>query len=65
MASNGKTSPKVAKAASKVLKDGRTSKTSKAGAGSLLSQAGAQEQEEVMPILDRSFRGGRSEVLTP
>ena len=32
------TSPKAAKAASKVLSDGRTSKNSKAAAGSALSQ---------------------------
>ena len=33
-----KTSPKVAKIASRILKDGRTSKASKSGAGSALSQ---------------------------
>jgi hypothetical protein len=40
MASNAKkiTSPKAASAASKVLKDGRTSKASKTAAGSALSQ---------------------------
>ena len=32
------TSPKAAKAASKVLRDGRTSKASKTAAGSALSQ---------------------------
>lgn len=32
------TGPKAAKAASKVLRDGRTSKASKAAAGSALSQ---------------------------
>lgn len=32
------TSPKAAKAASKVLRDGRTSKASKSAAGSALSQ---------------------------
>jgi hypothetical protein len=35
-----RTSPKAAAAASKVLRDGRTSKTSKTAAGSALSQAG-------------------------
>lgn len=34
-----KTSPRVAKAASQVLRDGRTSKPSKMAAGSALSQA--------------------------
>jgi hypothetical protein len=34
-----KTSPSAAKAASKVLRDGRTSKASKTAAGSALSQA--------------------------
>lgn len=34
-----KTSSKAAKAASKVLRDGRTSKASKTAAGSALSQA--------------------------
>ncbi|HRK40454.1 MAG TPA: hypothetical protein PLN95_00010 [Candidatus Saccharibacteria bacterium] len=34
-----RTSPKAAKAASKVLRDGRTSKASKIAAGSALSQA--------------------------
>ena len=39
MATNKKqTSPKAASAASKVLKDGRTSKASKTAAGSALSQ---------------------------
>lgn len=33
-----KTSPKAAKAASKTLRDGRTSNTSKTAAGSALSQ---------------------------
>lgn len=33
-----KTSPKVAKIASRILKDGRTSKASKSVAGSALSQ---------------------------
>jgi hypothetical protein len=35
---NRKTSPQAGKAASKVLKDGRTSKNSKTAAGSALSQ---------------------------
>ena len=35
---NKVTRPKAAKAASKVLRDGRTSKTSKTAAGSALSQ---------------------------
>jgi hypothetical protein len=39
MAGKNKTSGKAAKAASKVLKDGRTSKKSKTSAGSALSQA--------------------------
>ena len=34
-----KTTPKAARAASKVLRDGRTSKASKTAAGSALSQA--------------------------
>lgn len=38
MSKQRKTSPKVAKAASKVLRDGRTSRASKAAAGSALSQ---------------------------
>lgn len=38
MAKQRKTSKKIAKAASKILKDGRTSKQSKAVAGSALSQ---------------------------
>lgn len=37
--SSRRTSPKAAKAASKVLRDGRTSKASKTAAGSALSQA--------------------------
>ena len=36
---NKTTSPKAAKAASKVLRDGRTSSTSKTAAGSALSQS--------------------------
>ena len=36
---NKVTRPKAAKAASKVLRDGRTSKTSKTAAGGALSQA--------------------------
>ena len=39
MASSRKTSGKAAKAASKVLRDGRTGKNSKTAAGSALSQA--------------------------
>lgn len=38
MATQRKTSAKAASAASKVLKDGRTSKNSKTAAGSALSQ---------------------------
>lgn len=38
--SDRKTSSKAAKAASKVLRDGRTSKASKTAAGSALSQRG-------------------------
>lgn len=38
MAKSKVTSPKVAKTASKVLRDGRTSKDSKSAAGSALSQ---------------------------
>jgi len=38
MAKQRKTSPKVAKSASKVLRDGRTGKHSKRAAGSALSQ---------------------------
>lgn len=38
MASQRRTSAKAASAASKVLKDGRTSKNSKTAAGSALSQ---------------------------
>ncbi|UXE67948.1 MAG: hypothetical protein KA713_04980 [Chryseotalea sp. WA131a] len=39
MAGQRKTSPSAAKAASRVLRDGRTSKDSKKAAGSALSQA--------------------------
>ena len=39
MATNEKTSPKAAKAASKVLRSGSTGKDSKTAAGSALSQA--------------------------
>ena len=38
MAKNRRTSKRAAKAASKVLRDGRTSKASKTAAGSALSQ---------------------------
>lgn len=38
MAKNETTSPKAGKAASKVLKDGRTGKDSKTAAGSALTQ---------------------------
>ena len=38
MAKNEQTSPKAGKAASKVLKDGRTGKDSKTAAGSALTQ---------------------------
>ena len=39
MATNEKTGPKAAKAASKVLRNGSTGKDSKTAAGSALSQA--------------------------
>ncbi|MBB2758710.1 hypothetical protein [Xanthomonas arboricola] len=39
MATNEKTGPKAAKAASKVLRSGSTGKASKTAAGSALSQA--------------------------
>ena len=39
MARSRRTSPKAAKAAAKVLRDGRTGKASKTAAGSALSQA--------------------------
>lgn len=39
MVKQRRTSPSAARAASKVLRDGRTSKTSKKAAGSALSQA--------------------------
>ena len=42
MAGKSKTSDKAAKAASKVLKDGRTAKKSKTAAGSALSQTPAK-----------------------
>lgn len=44
MVSQRKTSPKAAKAASKVLLDGRTSKASKVAAGSALSQAAPKKR---------------------
>ena len=44
MASKNKTSAKAAKAASKVLRDGRTSKASKTAAGSALSQTPAKRK---------------------
>ncbi|MEJ7892935.1 MAG: hypothetical protein WKF94_09865 [Solirubrobacteraceae bacterium] len=40
------TSPKAAKAASKVLRDGRTSKASKTAAGSALSQTPKQGRKK-------------------
>jgi hypothetical protein len=39
-----KTSPKAASAASKVLRDGRTGKSSKTAAGSALSQRGTSRK---------------------
>jgi hypothetical protein len=39
------TSPRAAKAASKVLRDGRTSKTSKTAAGSALSQTPSRRKK--------------------
>lgn len=47
MKNNKQTSPKVAKIASKILKDGRTSKDSKSSAGSALSQAGNGKQTSI------------------
>ncbi len=47
MAAKNKTSAKAAKAASKVLRDGRTSKASKTAAGSALSQTPAKRKGEV------------------
>ena len=44
MAAKNKTSAKAAKAASKVLRDGRTSKASKTAAGSALSQTPANRK---------------------
>jgi len=44
MAAKNQTSAKAAKAASKVLRDGRTSKASKTAAGSALSQAPAKRK---------------------
>lgn len=44
MAAKNKTSAKAAKAASKVLRDGRTSKASKTAAGSALSQTPAKRK---------------------
>ncbi len=44
MAAKSKTSPKAAKAASKVLRDGRTGKASKTAAGSALSQTPAKRK---------------------
>lgn len=41
---NKQTSTKAATAASKVLRDGRTSKTSKTAAGSALSQAPSKKK---------------------
>ena len=45
MASQRKTSGKAAKAASKVLRDGRTGKASKTAAGSALSQAAPKKSK--------------------
>lgn len=45
MPSQRKTGPKAAKAASKVLRDGRTSKASKTAAGSALSQAAPKQKK--------------------
>lgn len=44
MAKQRKTSPKVAKVASKVMRDGRTSKDSKTAAASALSQAAPKKK---------------------
>ena len=44
MAAKSKTNAKAAKAASKVLRDGRTSKASKTAAGSALSQTPAKRK---------------------
>ncbi len=47
MATNHKqTSPKAASAASKVLRDGRTSKASKTAAGSALSQTPSKSKKK-------------------
>lgn len=43
---NKVTQPKAAKAASKVLRDGRTGKSSKTAAGSALSQAPKKRQSK-------------------
>ena len=52
-----KTSPKAAKSASKVLKDGRTGKDSKAAAGSALSQKEANKPNNKKSA-PRQRRGG-------
>jgi hypothetical protein len=44
VANRKETSPKAAKAASKVLRDGRTSKASKTAAGSALAQASKRKK---------------------
>lgn len=46
MAGNRKTSVKAGKAASKVLRDGRTSKTSKTAAASALSQRAPKREKK-------------------
>lgn len=46
MAKQRRTGPKAAKAASKVLRDGRTSRTSKTAAGSALSQAAPKRRRK-------------------
>ncbi len=46
MAKQRRTSSKAAKAASKVLSDGRTSKASKTAAGSALSQAAPKRKNK-------------------
>jgi hypothetical protein len=42
------TSPKAASAASKVLRDGRTSKTTKTAAGSALSQTPSKKKRDAL-----------------
>lgn len=50
------TSPRAAKAASKVLRDGRTSKASKSAAGSALSQREKKKRQQPLLIAKASLR---------